>query len=92
VGGFYAVSMVIKIVGRMAPGWEWLSYFSFFTPFEPQLLVSDSARAWSLWNHSAAGALEMGGLGYDSILIGLGLACYVVASIIFYHRDLPAPL
>jgi ABC-2 type transport system permease protein len=92
VGGFYAVSMVIKIVGRMAPGWEWLSYLSFFTPFEPQALVSDTARAWSLWGHSAAGALEMGGLGYDSILVGLGLAFYIVGAIVFCHRDLPAPL
>jgi hypothetical protein len=92
VGGLYAISMVVKIVGRMAPGWDWLSYCSFFTPFEPQMLVSDAGRAWSLWGRSAAGAIEMGGLGYDSILIGLGLVFYVVASIIFCHRDLPAPL
>ena len=91
VGGFYAVSMVVKIVGRMAPGYGWLTYCSFFTPFEPQLLVADSGRAWSLWNR-AAGAIEMGGLGYDSILIGLGLAFYLVAAVIFYRRDLPAPL
>lgn len=92
VGAFYAVSMVVKIVGRMAPGWDWLTYCSFFTPFEPQLLVADTARAWSLWDRSAAGAIEPGGLGYDSILIGLGLAFYLVASVIFCRRDLPAPL
>jgi beta-exotoxin I transport system permease protein len=92
VGGFYAVSMVVKIVGRMAPGWEWLTYCSFFTPFEPQLLVANTARAWSMWTRTAAGAIEMGGLGYDSILIGLGLAFYLVASVVFCHRDLPAPL
>jgi beta-exotoxin I transport system permease protein len=92
VGAAYAISMVIKIVGRMAPGWEWLSYFSFFTPFEPQLLVGDTARSWSLVVRSAEGAFAMGGLGYDSILIGLGLVFYVVGSIIFCHRDLPAPL
>jgi ABC-2 type transport system permease protein len=101
VGGFYAVSMVIKIVGRMAPGWGWLSYTSFFTPFEPQLLVGDRARAWALWVEtfpiSAAGepitpTYELGGLGYDSVLIGLGLVCYIVASIVFSSRDLPAPL
>lgn len=92
VGGFYAVSMVVKIVGRMAPGWGRLSYLSFFTPFEPQLLVSDTARAWTLWSRAADGAIIAGGLGYDSILIGLGLAFYVVASIVFCKRDLPAPL
>ncbi len=91
VGGFYAVSMVVKIVGRMAPGWDWLTYFSFFTPFEPQLLVSDRARAWAMWVHQAD-SFALGGLGYDSILIGLGLAFYLIASVIFCHRDLPAPL
>jgi ABC-2 type transport system permease protein len=92
VGGFYAVSMVVKIIGRMAPGWEWFSYFSFFTPFEPQLLVADPARAWTFWTRAADGTLVAGGLGYDSILIGLGLACYIAASVVFCRRDLPAPL
>ncbi len=92
VGGFYAVSMVVKIVGRMAPGWEWLTYISFFTPFEPQLLVGDRAKAWAMWVPAAGDSFELGGLGYDSILIGLGLAFYVIASVIFCRRDLPAPL
>lgn len=92
VGGFYAVSMIVKIIGRLAPGWKWITYGSFFTPFEPQLLVSDLQKAWSLWVETASGSFELGGLGYDSILIGLGLACYAVAAIVFNRRDLPAPL
>lgn len=91
VGGFYAVSMVVKIVGRVAQGWEWLTYFSFFTPFEPQLLVGDRQRAWNFWQ-PLGDSFVVGGLGYDSILIGLGLVFYVVAAIIFCRRDLPAPL
>ncbi len=63
VGGFYAVSMVVKIVGRMAPGWEWLSKISFFTAFEPQLLVGDRSRSWSFWVETAPGAFELGGAG-----------------------------
>ena len=92
VGGFYAVSMVIKIVGRMAPGWEWLAYTSFFTPFEPQLLVGDRSLSWALWAETHGGVFALGGLGYDLVLIGLGLASYVAASVIFSQRDLPAPL
>lgn len=92
VGGFYAISMILKIVGRMAPPWKWLTYTSFFTPFEPQLLVSRAAKAWTLWTPAGDGSFELGGLGYDSILIGLGLAFYMAATIIFYRRDLPAPL
>jgi ABC-2 type transport system permease protein len=92
VGGFYAVSMVMKIVGRMAPGWEWLSNVSFFTPFEPQLLVGDRSRSWSFWVETAPGAFELGALGYDSVLVGLGLLGYGIASFVFSRRDLPAPL
>jgi ABC-2 type transport system permease protein len=92
IGGFYAVSMVIKIVGRMAPGWDWLSYMTFFTPFEPQLLVGDASRAWSLWTQKTSGTIVLGGLGYDSVLIGLSLAAYALAGVIFARRDLPAPL
>jgi ABC-2 type transport system permease protein len=91
VGGFYAVSMVVKIVGRVARGWEWLTNFSFFTPFEPQLLVGDRGRAWVFYLR-VGDSFALGGLGYDSILIGLGLLFYVIAAWIFCRRDLPAPL
>ena len=53
---------------------------------------SDLPKAWSLWVGTAGGSFELGGLGYDSILIGLGLACYAAAAIVFCRRDLPAPL
>jgi ABC-2 type transport system permease protein len=92
VGGFFAISMILKVVGRMVPDWAWLTSTSFFTPFEPQLLVGDTRRAWIFWSATADGSFEIGGLGYDSILIGLGLACYLAAVAIFYRRDLPAPL
>jgi ABC-2 type transport system permease protein len=92
VGGFYAISMIAKIVGRMAPGWTWLSYASFFTPFEPQLLVSNTAKAWSAWIPKSGGSFELGGLGYDSILVGLGFVAYLGAAAVFCRRDLPAPL
>jgi ABC-2 type transport system permease protein len=91
VGGIYAVSMVVKIVGRVAKGWEWLTYCSFFTPFEPQLLVGDRNRAWTFWVR-VGDSFALGGLGYASILIGLGLLFYVIAAAIFCRRDLPAPL
>ena len=73
VGGFYAVSMIVKIVGRSAPGWGWLAYCSFFTPFEPQMLVAEQAEGLAAVDQRADGSFELGGLGYDSILIGLGL-------------------
>jgi ABC-2 type transport system permease protein len=91
VGGVFAVSMIVKIVSRMVPYLSWLSYTTFFTPFEPQLLVSDRELAWSFWAPAGADTL-LGGLGYNGILLGLGLAFYAAATVIFCRRDLPAPL
>ena len=92
VGGFYAVSMIAKIVSRAVESWSWLGYFSFFTPFEPQVLVTNSEVAWSVWLPLGTHSFELGGLGYDGILIGLGLTCYAAATVVFCRRDLPAPL
>lgn len=91
VGGVFAVSMIVKIVSRMVPYLSWLSYTTFFTPFEPQLLVSDRELAWSFWAPDGADTI-LGGLGYNGILLGLGLVFYVAATVIFCRRDLPAPL
>lgn len=91
VGGVFAVSMIVKIVSRMVPYLSWLSYTTFFTPFEPQLLVSDRELAWSFWAPAGAETV-LGGLGYDGILVGLGLFFYAAATVIFCRRDLPAPL
>ncbi len=91
VGAFYAVEMVVKVVGRLAAPVHWLIYGSFFTAYEPQSLIADSRRAWSFWIHDD-GSLLIGGLGNDAVLLGLGLACYLAAAVIFCRRDLPAPL
>ncbi|HTM53167.1 MAG TPA: ABC transporter permease subunit [Pirellulales bacterium] len=92
VGAVYAISMILKIIGRLAPGWKWLTYTSFFTPFEPQLLVSNWSNAWSFRLPAQGDGIALGGLGYDGLLIGLGLLAYVGGAIIFARRDLPAPL
>lgn len=92
VGAFYAIEMIVKIVGRSAPGWEWVNYFSFFTPFEPQRLVGGAVSAWQFSSTTRAGSLELGGLGYNAILTALAIACFVLAAIKFSRRDLPAPL
>jgi ABC-2 type transport system permease protein len=91
VGAFYAVEMVVKVIGRVSPKMHWMSYLTFFTPFEPQALIADPRRTWSFWIWDD-GQLLLGGLGFDSILLGLGLACYLAAGVIFARRDLPAPL
>jgi beta-exotoxin I transport system permease protein len=91
VGSFYALSLIAKAIGLAAPGYHWLKYTSFFTPFEPQVLVSNATFAWS-FSVRGERPFELGGLGYDCLLVGLGLAAYLAASVIFWRRDLPAPL
>ena len=92
VGAFYAIELVIKVVARAAKGFEWMNYLTFFTPFEPQFIISRQSSAWSLWYATADGSWQLGGLGYDSVLVGLGLICYAIAALIFSYRDIPAPL
>ena len=78
--GFYVVSLMIKLVARMAPKYENFIYMSFLGGFEPLLFVNHPEDGWRL-------ALE-----YNGVLVGLGLAAYALAAIVFCRRDLPAPI
>ena len=80
MGAFYAVAVVLKVIGRMAPAWEPVGYASVFWAFEPQRLLSNSAGA-------SSSLLE-----YDAPLAAVGLVGFVAGAIIFCRRDLPAPL
>ncbi len=78
--GFYVFSILAKLVGRLSGPLSWVGYLSVLNAYEPQRLVGGSAESWRL-------------LGlYDGVLIGVGLAAYVVGAMIFRRRDLPAPL
>jgi ABC-2 type transport system permease protein len=80
MGGFYAVSVVLKVVARMAPEWESLGYASILWTFEPQRLVGTHADAWRLL------------VEYNTPLVVVGMLSYIAGAIIFCRRDLPAPL
>lgn len=85
---YFAVSMVLKVVGLVKPELHWLLYGSFLTAYEPQILVAEPNFAWA-WT---VGDTMWGGLSYQGILLGLGTLCYGVAVAHFCRRDLPAPL
>lgn len=77
VTGVYVVSLILKIVARMVPWLDWLMYATFLGAFEPQSLVISPADAWQrLWT-------------MNGILLGLGVAGYILAAVIFERRDLP---
>ena len=78
--GFFIVQLIIKIVARMADGFEWLLSCTFLGAFEPQVLIRD-------WQTAGPQLAQ-----FNGVLIGLGLLSFVVAGVIFARRDLPAPL
>lgn len=97
VTGFYVLQMVCKILGMAIKEVGWLRQFTIFTPYEPQKFIAAAVHtpqdAWSVALYDSAGKfLEPGPLGYNLILLGLGLGCYVAAGLVFHKRDLPAPL
>ncbi len=78
--GFYVVSLLAKLVGRLSDACGWLGWLSMFGAYEPQRLVGGTAESWAILAR------------YDGVLLGLGLAGYVIGAVIFARRDLPAPL
>ena len=63
----------------MWPAGQWLFGLSFLSLFEPQELIL-------MADHGGRTALE-----YNLVLLGIGLACYVAAAVIFCRRDIPGP-
>ncbi len=78
-GGFYVVSMIVKIIWRLRPQDDWLRYFTFLSAFQPQMLILDPALGGPL------------APAYNLPLIGLGLIAYLVAAIVLSCRDIPTP-
>ncbi len=80
LAGFYVVSLLAKLIGRLSGVLGWVGYLSVFNAYEPQRLVGDAAESWRLLAE------------YDAILLGVGVLAYVVGGVAFCRRDLPAPL
>jgi ABC-2 type transport system permease protein len=97
VASVYVIQLIMKIVGLASESWSWLLNFTFFTAYDPERFVSIAvnrpADTWALVVRDEQGQWSaLGPLGGDLLLIGLGLACYVAAAVIFHRRDLPAPI
>ncbi len=78
-GGIFIFSLIVELIARMWPAGKWLFLLSFLSSFAPQELIlmpDPGGRA---------------ALRYDLTLLGIGLACYVVAAVIFNRRDIPGP-
>ena len=92
VGAWYAVTLLLEVVGQISDHWQWVSYASFTTAYEPQAMVARSAEAWSLWAYHDGVVEGLGSGGRQLVLFCLGLACYAAGAVIFSRREIPAPL
>ncbi len=94
--GFYVVQTIFELVGLAVERMEWIKRFTFFTAYEPIAFVARSVEspetAWAFFLSDDTHLTHLGPLGYDAILVGLGLAGLVAGTIVFCRRDLPAPL
>jgi len=95
--GFYVISTMLEIVGLAIDGFEWVKGLTFFSAYEPVRFACEAVtypeRQWSWVVRDANGTfIDWGPLGYDSMLVGIGMACMGIAAMIFCRRDLPAPI
>jgi ABC-2 type transport system permease protein len=94
----FVLQAIAKIVGVLKKDtvFEGLKYVSALTAFEPSRLVEIAVQqpeyAWSFTMTTSSGDFGWGPLAYDLLLVGLGVAGYVAAAVVFSKRDLPAPL
>jgi ABC-2 type transport system permease protein len=93
----YVVQTIFELVGLAVAGMEWMRRLTFFTAYDPIAFVGRSVQvpgaAWALLRFDEQHRwVDLGPVGYDLILVGLGLAGIAAAAIIFCRRDLPAPV
>jgi ABC-2 type transport system permease protein len=75
--GFFLVSFILEIVGRVWEHGRWIEYFTFLSQFHPQEFTLLPEKAgWPL-------------IRANLILLGLGLTGYFAAALVFWRRDVP---
>jgi ABC-2 type transport system permease protein len=97
VVGFYIFQIIVKVIGLGSESLTWLKRCSFFVAYEPERFVSiainEPHSTWNLVTRNEVGAvIDLGPLGYNAILLGVGIVSYLAATVLFQRRDLPAPL
>lgn len=98
--GVYVAQLLLFILSKATLKTHFLMPFSIFGAYQPDWMVQSISQEkmpmFAIYRNrfNARGffsSFEIGPLGYSLILMGLGIALYVAAMIIFYRRDIPAP-
>ncbi len=85
----FVVSMIVFMVGFFWPEGRWVLWGSFLSAFQPQDLVLKPDVTWSLPLGPLGSVTASVAFWYNSVLVGLGVACYAVAAAVFVRRDIP---
>ena len=94
---FYIFQTILEVTGMAVEQCRWMLKLTFFSVYEPVAFATEAAKnpefsGRFLAEESQGYLPDLGPLGYDSILLVLGLVGFVVAAIVFHRRDIPAPL
>lgn len=87
--GFYVVSLIFEMVGRIWEAGWWLQCCSFLAAYDPQKLILNPGQTWSLPLWGDASITLALAWWYNLILAILGLAAFAAAAIVFLRRDIP---
>jgi ABC-2 type transport system permease protein len=95
--GVLLVQFAMKGFGAAAEKLAWMKRLSLFTLYDPVKWVNLEAHyPGQGWAWALSGAQRefgpWGPLAHNAVLLGIGLAAYTAAAIVFLRRDLPAPL
>ncbi len=94
---FYIFQTILEVTGMAVEGCRWMLRLTFFSVYEPVAFATEASKdpdfSWRILAPESQGYLpDLGPLGYDAILLALGLAGFVIGAIVFHRRDIPAPL
>ncbi len=80
-GGFMVVSLIVKVLSRLKEQFEPLRYVTVYGAYEPWWLIDAKPDEYfQLW------------LSLNGTLLAIGTVSFLLATVIFCRRDLPAPL
>ncbi|MFN9552303.1 MAG: ABC transporter permease subunit [Pirellulaceae bacterium] len=94
----YVAQFLLFLLSKSTPAFKPLVHGTFLAAYQPDWMVQVAAQEpqragdwWYGWVENS-GIYSLGPLGFSAALIGLGVACWGIALLLFSRRDLPAPL
>ncbi|MCS7239054.1 MAG: hypothetical protein NZ899_12415 [Thermoguttaceae bacterium] len=83
------IAAILKLIGQLMPGGEWIGNLSFLTAFEPQRLILEPNAAWSPWFLPEVQVRLR--VWFNLVLVAIGVLTYAAACVVFIKRDIPVP-